>query len=707
MGCGKICRAKKAAKNAKKDAAIQQQAADKQAADAKKQADQLASTTGNQQPYNVSIFSYTVEVITIGKFLGIDNKKNSISIRDMTVLLQSAKRSPEIIANAAAKNLITPILVAMGAYKAIDWARTFVYRIVKPGIKIAMQINDIVTFNFAALGELVSDVAQMIVQIILKFAPLLVEILKNLFLSIPLYVKIITNKQSLKMQTMIALSTISIKDRVSKSIEDFSLVDLRCPEAIAACDKLKITGNEMTSILSTYVQDDPLFELEDLTDVNQLRIDLSDFIVKGLDCARKNALQGAIAEVNKESINILEIPDMANETVENKKNMKDMMEGLLTVTKKTELAVYEELLRKNFVASQEIPTEEEERFSDILLAEAAADNIILVMRIDIKLGQEAFNKTDGSIHPSVDICTPCRNELNKETEKKLKIVENQRQDIISISIVEDLVQANKIQIFDNIIKSLNNVNYNLNVIDLQDCMSENINNDFNAMKTNIINSNFTTIDNAVITDTAEMILLRDQVYSDTIQAINDELITADDSCGFGDSVCENLTAFKSDLVHQIEDNMNKTTINVATAEMPDYADKYAITEMLKKFSSAINEELMVVIRAIILESVLPCKACRPCENLREDLVAHATEWIDKIKDEMIRNSGVYILDPSLDWTITDANSIIEKKQQLVEAAGTAVLTNAGVVDMYDAFVYRLKLEENEIISNIMSVIKNS
>lgn len=706
MGCGKICKAKKEAKKAEEEADKNERDANEEAKAAKKQADAQKAAAGGNNSRSSTVTSYEVDVVTIGEFLGVDGKKNAISIREMQTLLATAKRSPEIMAVSIAKNLVNPLLGFMKAYRVLDFIRT-AFRYVKPAVKIAMQINDIVTFNFAALGELVGDIAQMITQILLKFAPLLIEILKNLFFSIPLYVKLISKEQSIRIQQLLALSTISVKDKISNTITNFKFDNPVCPNAVAACDVLKATGESMTAIMDTYVQHDPLFVLEDLTDVPQFHADITTFIVEGIACARKTVLQEAIGNVDTEEIDILQIPDMQNETVENKNTMKAMLEGLLTVTKKTELATTEELLRQNFEASQTVPTEEGERYSDVMLAEAAADNIIQSIRDAMRIDQTAFNLTDGSVHPGIDICTPCKNELNAEVNKKLAVVESNRQEIITVSVAEELIQNNKIQIFDNIISSLTNVGFNPSDVILNDCMSYHINESFNTLKTNTIDNNFTTIDNAVIVDTQDMIDLKDLIYLNTVQAINDELIIADPTCGFDSSVCRAITTFKSNLVHEIEDNIGDTSINIGIADIPDYVDKYELTKTIGTFNDAINLELMDVIRAIVLESVLPCKACRPCEDMVADLVSQATKKIDFIKDEMIRNAGVFILDSSLDWTITDAQSIIDKKQQLVDAQNTAISTNAGSIDMFDAFITKLKIEEAAIISNISSVIKES
>ena len=630
------------------------------------------------------------------------------------VLLKTASRSPEILASAVAKNLIRPITIALGVYVALDWVRK-IFLIAKPILKIAQQINDIITFNFAALGVMLSDILQMILQFALGLAPFLIEILKNIFLNIPLYTKILTSLQTIRISAMITLAQISIRERISNVIDNFKVEKAYCAPGSNSCPEITEPQEEMSAIadeintnILTYVQHDPIPTLDDLTNVNTLHYWTEKYMIAGMNCARKECLNQVVEASLEEEIDILDIPGFQNETVENKNNMKQMVDGLLVMSQKTESSLAEELLRKQFSVSQIMPEQELEKYGDTLLASAMADNVIAELRGVVDIIFNGFNDSDGSIHPQVDLCYLVTYELNNEIRKKLDVVEEERQYVIVVVIAEDLVQNNKIQIFDNIIKSLINVGFNPDDITLNDCMSIGINNDFNTMKSNIINDNFTKIDNDVtVVDTATMIALRDEIYADTVAAINDELIIPDNTCGFADDVCRNINRFKANLVLEIQKNMESTSINVATSDVPDYVDKKTLKETVDMFNTEIVKGLMNIVRAIILESVLPCEACRPCEDMNLDLLAYATEKIEKIKDEMIRNADVFILDETLDWTVTDAPSAAVKKQQLIDVSNDAVSENAGVVDMFDIFIYKLKLEEKEIIDNIMSTIKNS
>jgi len=713
MGCGKICQAKKAAAKGQRQADQAKRDANKQVKAAEKQA-AAARAGGSVSPYDLTVTNYTVEVITIGKFLGIDSKRNALSIREMMALLQTAARSPQILSSAVAKSLIQPITVAMGLYVGFDWARK-AFLVVKPILKIAQQINDIFTFNFSALGVMLNDILQMVLQFALGLFPFLIELLKNIFLNIPLYTKILTSQQTIRISGMLTMAQISMRERISNVIDNFKVEkpycapgSITCPEITEPQEEMYSIADEINTNIEAYVQHDPIPELENLTDVNTLHYWTEKYMIAGMNCARKECLNQVVDASMEEEINVLDIPGFQNETVDNKKNMKLMVDGLLVVSQKTEAAIAEELLRKQFSVSQLLPEEQNERYGDTLLASAMADNVVAELRVVINAVFNGFNNSDGSVYPQVDLCFLVTYELNNEVRKKLDIVEEERQYIIVVTVAEDLLQNNKIQVFDNIIQSLENVGFNPDDITLNDCMSIGINNDFNTMKTNIVNDNNTKINNDVtVVDTPTMIALRNEIYADTVAAINDELIIPDSTCGFADDVCRNINKFKANLVLEIQHYMEGTSINISNSDVPDYVDTKELKDSVDMFNDEIVKQLMDIVRAIILESVLPCEACRPCEDMNQDLVAYAADKIEKIKDEMIRNADVFILDETLDWTVTDGASAIVKKQQLIDVALAAVSENAGVVDMYYVFIHKLKIEEKAIIDNIMSTIKNS
>jgi len=711
MGCNSICKAKKKAKKAKKQAAEEERKADASIAAAKKQAAAAKATSGalagKSKTYSVK--SYSVETITVAKYLGIDNQKNALSIREMERLLKTARRSPTIVANSVAKSLIKPVSKAIGVYKYLDYGRK-AFLIAKPAVKVASQINDIAVCNFMAIGELIADIAQLVLQVLIGFAPYLIELLKNILLNIPLYTKVITNEQSIVITNLIVTTKVNIENVTKEVLVNFEVSKQRCPDVLDALAAIRAVEGSINSSIQSYTQGNPIPVLEDLADVVALRDIIIEYIIAGLGCGKKTVVQDIIAEVNKEEMDVLSIPDMANADVEDKQAMKAMLDGMLEMNKKVAVAETEELLRRQFAVSQSIPTADNERFADFGLAEAAADNVIQALRNMLVFNLTAYNKTDGSVFPKLDIEAASELELNREISKKVNNVAGSIEDITTIAVVEELIQSNKIQILQNVIYSIDNVGFDTTKVVLDDCVSFNINSDFGLLRVSTKEANAIAVAAEVIDSTSEMIAFKDQIYADTKQMIIDELIEVRDTCGFAEQLCNMLHWFKSELSLNIKKNLDETSLNIAAADVPDYIDPLKLTEMVKLFNGEINKEIADAAKTIIHESIIPCKACKPCEQIKDELYFIATGKIEKIKDEMIRNAGVFIDNDGLDWTITQdgtkAQSIIDKKAQLTEAYVTAIDTKAGSVNLIDEFIIRLKAEEADLVASIKVIIKN-
>ncbi len=720
MGCNKICQAKKEADAAKKTAASSAASAQAQAAAAKKRADAAKATSSSSG--KATITSYSSEVITVGKFLGIDGKQNALSINEMNNYLKLASRSPQVLANATAKNLITPISVAFGAYQVLDVGRK-VFLIVKPAVKIAQQLNDVATLNFAAIAEMIQDIAQTILQLLIGFAPMLIELLKNIFLNIPLYTKTVTEEQSIAMEQLLSFAQINIKENISgiltgeesdlslSSASEYNTSTLNCPNVVNALTVIQIVEDEINSILASYVAGQPFWTLElvlneftgeDYETVDGLKEIIVDYIIASLDCTRKKMLKGIISKIDSESIDILQIPDVSILENKDKLVIKEMMEGLLTVVKKIEIAEIEELLRRNLSASQLRPESEQEQYFDTKLAEAIADNVIKYLRELLK-----FAQLSGSA-PTISLKQATNDALGKELKKAFSRIEETRQDIITVSVAEELVQSNKIQIFDNIINSLSGIQFKSSDVELETCAVDLVNTQFDDLNDSIEINTSATIAGTSVTSLSEMESLVNAIYNQIINAIADETFDPanDLTCGTDVSLCQALETFKKNLVNNISENLVNTGLNIATAEFPDYVDKFSLNKMLKVFSTEINNELSEVVKLIVMDTILPCKSCKPCEQLKLDIINYMNKIIDKIKNEKIRIANEVINDETLDWDSEEADWS-DKKAELEALVTTTVDTNAGQVSILDEVVRRLRMEETELIQSIKDAIKST
>jgi len=68
---------------------------------------------------------------------------------------------------------------------------------------------------------------------------------------------------------------------------------------------------------------------------------------------------------------------------------------------------------------------------------------------------------------------------------------------------------------------------------------------------------------------------------------------------------------------------------------------------------------------IIIEEVVPCKSCKPFEDMIADLQIYINKIIQKSKNNIIKYVQNDLLNSGHDWTITDAASIETQKNYLI------------------------------------------
>src|SRR6056297_1071729 len=157
MGCGKICKAKKKAKKAKRQAAAANRKADA-ARRSKPTIPGVPQATGT-----------SVEVTTVADVLGVGTKYQALTPYEAIQVLGQGRRNSQVM-NSAARGLVGPIQAAFGVYLGVKVAQA-VPKVVKPIVKMASQIGDLF-FNFAAIGELIADIAILVLTIFVGLAPI-------------------------------------------------------------------------------------------------------------------------------------------------------------------------------------------------------------------------------------------------------------------------------------------------------------------------------------------------------------------------------------------------------------------------------------------------------------------------------------------------------------------------------------------------------
>ncbi len=417
MGCNKICQAKK------------------EAAKAQKKADAARNAPLPAGPYipNVPIPTGTnVTITTVGHVLGVHEKKNALNPMEVYNILGIAQRNPKIQANRTAAGLVTPIRTAFGVYAGLIISQVAL-TILKPAVKIAVQINGIIVFNFAMLPELIADIAFLILTIFVGLAPIFLSLLKNIFLSIPLDIGIMTTYQLAQIKVLISLAKITIKTsfmNVVIKINAYKAIKTANDKRIAKAAlgggvAVLISYVSYTNLIKLYMQNNtPPHTLSSILNVDELRQQFIDDFISGMDSCKEIILEELSKELNSQSIDILAVDGMDQFDIENKNKAREVADGLQEASKKIELLQSGEILKRQFSSSSMPPSKDGQVYDDIGLAIAAADKMIAALENHLVIA------------PDVDeiFLTVFSEEVEKKKAKTLEI----REDLAAIELAQDI-----------------------------------------------------------------------------------------------------------------------------------------------------------------------------------------------------------------------------------------------------------------------------
>jgi len=422
MGCGKICQAKK------------------QAAAAQKQADAARNAplpAGPSIPGVPNLTGTNVSIITVGHVLGVHEKKNALNPIEVFNLLGIAKQNPKIQANSTAAGLVTPIRTAFGVYAGLVISQVAL-TILKPAVKIAVQINGIIVFNFAMLPELLADIALLILTIFVGLAPIFLSLLKNIFLSIPLDIGIMNTYQLAQIKVLVSLSKITIKNtflNVVIKINAYKAIkianDKRAAKAaLGGGVAVLISYVSYTNLIKLYMQNNtPPYTLSSILDVEELRQQFIDDFISGMDSCKEIILEELSKALDSQNIDILAVDNMDQFDIENKNKAREVADGLQDASKKIELLQSGEILKRQFSSSGMPPSKDGQVYDDIDLAIAAADKMIAALENHLVIA------------PDVDeiFLTVFSEEVEKKKAKALEI----REDLAAIELAQDIILQNK------------------------------------------------------------------------------------------------------------------------------------------------------------------------------------------------------------------------------------------------------------------------
>jgi len=701
MGCGKICKAKKKAKKAKKQAAAANRKADA-ARRSKPTIPGVPQATGT-----------SVEVTTVADVLGVGTKYQALTPYEAIQVLGQGRRNSQVM-NSAARGLVGPIQAAFGVYLGVKVAQA-VPKVVKPIVKMASQIGDLF-FNFAAIGELIADIAILVLTIFVGLAPIFLSLLRNLFFNIPVDIGILTEYQMTRLKELVQFAKIEIKAAFQTAVLDInaaSVVDEYNRKQQQKSDLgggavppelIDFTG--LSDAINTAIQNaTPPFTLDDFgIDPKE---DFISAFENGMNACREQILENLGESLKGQKINILQIPDVATFDKENKLKAKNVAKGLNDASKRIEVLQAGEVLKRQFTVSGQTPTEEQQVFDDNDLAVAAAE--LMIKKLEDQVAAASAEKESSGLNRTVDADRAFLEVFNDEVEKKKGKTVEVREDLEALNLAQDIILGNKNQFVASMINVVKKINLdNTGCVNLDPCYENTISTQFSDLKSTTQTQQTAFINDYTVNDTTDMINLKDSVYANVQQSVNDANITVDPSCqeSFGQSVCDAIDCFKSKLFAQVKVAIENGSVSIDGTSIPSGINKYELKKMLDYLLKEVKKKLLDQARDVIVEEVVPCKACKPCEEMIADIGIYVNRAKEKSKDNIIKHvEGQIINNTNLDWTITDSQSITNKKNQLISHLNMALLRDAGELQLVDDMLFRLKAEEKELIKNVVASLQ--
>lgn len=685
MGCNKICKAKKKAKKAKAQAAEAAKAGDKARADAAAQSSAAGQPTASTE----------VNVITVGHVLGVHEIKGAMGPGELWDVLGTASGNSQIKGNSTAKGLITPIKTAVGVYTGLKIKEIAMF-VIKPAVKMAMNIMGVV-FNFANIGELLADIGQLLLTIFVGLAPIFIQLLSNIFFSIPIDVGILTTYQLESLKVIVSLAKIDIKTAFSGSVKELNGFN-----AITKYNENQITNASLGggsadiidfSGISYTINNSTSDNLETILDVDQLIEDLAEGFEDGMESCKTIILETLTKKLKLQKINVLDIPDVSSMDTENKNKAKTVAEGLNNASKRIEVLQAGEVLKRQFSVSGQPPTEEGMIMDDNDLALAAVGNMVNSI-------QKAIDHNP--IGGSIDVDEIFLTVFSEEVEKKKGTSIGVREDIAALEYAEEIVTSNKVAFVLSMTNETKNITLDLSEdIDFGDPFISEINQDFTDMKDAILLQQTIQINTTNVSTTQDMISLKDTIVANAQQTITDTLFTIENPELFQEQVCMSLHTFKSHLYKAIKEAIELGDISIASVDTPVGVDKYETKKMLDILLTEIKKTLVKQAKDIIVNEVIPCKSCKPCEDMATDMNIIMSGHLNTFKDNILKHiDGQIPNNTELDFTINSPTDVSIKKQLLIDNLTIALERNSGELNLLDDLLFKIKAEEKELIKNV-------
>ena len=716
MGCNKICQAKRKAARAKKQAEREKQKAQSEQtraeAKTKNAIKNAAGVVGN-----VLLRNTKIRMITIAQYFGIDERKYSLTNKEVYDFLHKMYKSPQV------KN--HPFIITIGAiwetFKiAYDVAARAqkALRIVKPATELAAQIGNIALwFNFTEILEIMSDVSAIITQIMMSLFPPVIKTIKKVIFEFPLILDIFTEEFWKKIRSNLDEFAYEIASSVAYIVNDFNILvntwtDVAqisafdktvCPDTDKLCKEIKIIVQPAQDFIDNYDKGDPIPSIETLINVNALEAKLTEYYVVAFSCVKDKIFTDASNKLRRTAIrkdNLDEI--IVEEDPEVKKVFNEYLDKVADSYKKIELAFLEETLRRAFSLSKNEITMDNERYADKSIAETSAEMTINELEAFFRNSLKVYNKYTSANKPVIKVCELSYIIINKQVQSKkadmVDKIKNRNETMEAFQVIETNTEV----LTNDLSNTIGDADFNKN-IDVDDDYITYAEQQISNMKINAENNANTLINQTTVTDTADMILLRDNVVKQIKDDINNSFpdMTLQDTS----VICETLDEFKKDLVDRLRRKLSNKKVFIDYDNRKDSLDYNIVDDKVNKMMKEVYKVYLELFKSVILYDAIPCRHCSNCSVFINYINDVLNKKFNNIKKDIIKNIEITILDGSIDWTINDSNDVFIKKNLLRNLVTEGLQKPHRGVGFNDEFIVRLDREKNIIIDNIRELLE--
>jgi predicted nucleic acid-binding Zn-ribbon protein len=442
--------------------------------------------------------------------------------------------------------------------------------------------------------------------------------------------------------------------------------------------------NMANEILNKIENEEP-YE-EELADLEMI---MSDVFERSLENCKEIILKEVETDTQKK---ITDIEDVMYFDKEEKEILSKTLDSYLDFNSQLEMTENVSLLNQKFTACFDCERRrkgedltEEEMFGNEL-AEAMSEKVSKLV-IKGKGFKEAFLKV-----------------LKSEIDKKKKETIRTKDDIIAIDYLRNNLDKKSYLIKEDIINKVRRIK-----LDHKEILA--IDYEYiNEVKSELINTRNINVDE-LITYTENQTIQTDVDFDNLVDYIKNELndlydfdvesIDHDIYLNFKDSVCLSIERFKKHFYNKIENpfiNNNGITLKDYDLNPPEYIENR--TELIRIFRMYINEiklRLLSNVKEIVEENIVPCKSCRPCDNMVNDIDDYISKKIKSITDYFKKDFNRKI------FNVYEMN-IEDRKEEVINILNAKKDGDISF-DVYSFLKNKINKEESELLKTIMDYIK--